>query len=162
MKSRNPVILTLAFFMCCGPLSVYAAMSGPAGQPASFDGAAASDDGSGSAGVEGLSQAYLSCQKSAGEKLLASDACMTSELKYQDARLNKTYKALLGVLKPESKKALVEAERSWLQSQSKDENFESTLYGDTQVENAQQLENKLFRLCARANALDKYLALAQL
>lgn len=146
MKSRNPFILSLAFFIFCAPLWVSAT------QPGSSD---ATD-------IKGFSQTYISCLKAADGRLLDSDACMTSELKYQDARLNKTYKALLGLLKPDSKKALVEAERAWLQSQSKDGDFESTLFGDTQVENAQQLENRLYRLCARANALDKYLALAEL
>ena len=87
---------------------------------------------------------------------------MSSEMKVQDARLNKTYKALLGALKPDAKAALIDAERAWVQSTAKDEAFESKLYGDSQAENAQQLENKLARLCTRANALDSYLTLAQL
>lgn len=123
---------------------------------------AANATGPGIRNIDGLSPTYISCLKSANEKILAVDACMSSELKYQDARLNKTYKSLLDALKPDAKKALLDAERVWVQSKSKDEDFEIALYGDTQVENAQQLENNLYRLTARANALEKYLKFAQL
>lgn len=140
MKPRSPFILSLALSICCAPLTASAIGSD----------------------IPGVSPTYSSCQKSASGKVLASDACMTSELKYQDARLNKTYKALLDTLKPGSRKALVEAERTWLQSASKDQDFESSLFGGTQAENAQQTENKLYRLCARANVLEKYLEFAQL
>lgn len=153
MKSGSSFIIALVLFACG---------SSSWALPATYDATGQAAASTGSAGGTGFSPTYIACMKSAGGNLLGSDACMTSELKYQDARLNKAYKALLGVLEPEAKKALVEAERAWLKSQSGDEDFESALYGDTQAGNAQQLENRLGRLCARANALDKYLALAEL
>ena len=149
MSSRKAFALALTLLMGCGPLAAFAAA--PSG-----------NDDPGLTNLKGMSPAYISCQRSAGDNALASDACMSSEMKVQDARLNKTYKALLGALKPDAKAALIDAERAWVQSTAKDEAFESKLYGDSQAENAQQLENKLARLCARANALDSYLALAQL
>jgi uncharacterized protein YecT (DUF1311 family) len=146
MLSRNYRIAMLALTGCVLPL---AAAAQQAGGPGMLD-------------VAGLSSTYTACLKSANEKTLAVDACMSSELKSQDARLNKVYKSLLDTLKPDAKKALVDAERVWLQSKSKDEGFETALYGDTQVANAQQLQNNLYRVTARANALEKYLTFAQL
>jgi uncharacterized protein YecT (DUF1311 family) len=40
--------------------------------------------------------------------------CIDAEIKRQDARLNKAYKALLADLNPERKKQLLAAQRAWL------------------------------------------------
>ncbi len=40
--------------------------------------------------------------------------CIDAEIKRQDARLNKAYKALVADLTPERKKQLLEAQRAWL------------------------------------------------
>ena len=40
--------------------------------------------------------------------------CIDAEIKLQDARLNKAYKALVADLNPERKKQLLEAQRAWL------------------------------------------------
>lgn len=40
--------------------------------------------------------------------------CIDAEIKRQDARLNKAYKALVADLNPERKKQLLEAQRAWL------------------------------------------------
>ncbi|QHG86998.1 MULTISPECIES: lysozyme inhibitor LprI family protein [Xanthomonas] len=81
--------------------------------------------------------------------------------KYQDARLNKSYKTLLNAVDEKSKKLLVMAERAWLESKVKDETFENIIYGDEQVDNLQQGQNEIFRICERANTLDKYLHLVK-
>lgn len=145
-KYRMAMLLTLTG---CLPLAAVAQQSANAAGPGMIN-------------IAGLSSTYASCLKSAHEKVLAVDACMSSELKNQDARLNKIYKSLLDTLQPDAKNALVEAEREWVQLKSKDQSFETALYGDTQVANAQQLENDLSRVTARANALEKYLKFAQL
>ena len=40
--------------------------------------------------------------------------CIDAEIKRQDVRLNKAYKALVADLNPERKKQLLEAQRAWL------------------------------------------------
>lgn len=40
--------------------------------------------------------------------------CIDAEIKRQDARLNKAYKAVVADLNPERKKQLLEAQRAWL------------------------------------------------
>jgi uncharacterized protein YecT (DUF1311 family) len=147
VSPRKALISALTLFIGCGLLAAVAATPG-------------SDDARLTA-TKGMSSTFISCRKSASDIALASDACMSRELKVQDARLNRNYKVLLGMLKSDAKNALVDAERARLQSASKDEAFESRLYGNSQAENAQQLENKLAQLCARANVLDSYLVLAQ-
>jgi uncharacterized protein YecT (DUF1311 family) len=105
---------------------------------------------------------YIACMKSAGDNILRDDACKSAELKYQDARLNKIYKELIVALKPEAKNALIEAEKTWVQLKSADKDFESILYGDTQIDNTQRLKNDLFRTKDRAQVLDKYLKFVQI
>ena len=162
MPSRKSLSLAAVFLVSCTSSAVFAAPAVRSDPPAASAQMASGTSSSSERADKGLSAAYLSCQKSAGRDILRSDACMSRELKLQDARLNRIYKALLGTLKPDAKKALVAAERTWLQSASRDEAFETALYGDSQAENAQQQENRLLRLCARADALDKYLAFSSL
>jgi len=119
-------------------------------------------DNSGHEGDKGYSQKYVSCMKSAGHNAISADACMSSELTYQDARLNKVYKELLDNLKPDSKASLVEAERIWVQLRAKDGAFDASLYGSSQSGNAQQLRNDLQRVTQRADLLEGYLELAKL
>jgi uncharacterized protein YecT (DUF1311 family) len=76
--------------------------------------------------------------------------------------LNKIYKELIVALKPEAKNALIEAEKTWVQLKSADKDFESILYGDTQIDNTQRLKNDLFRTKDRAQVLDKYLKFVQI
>ncbi|MFC6840507.1 lysozyme inhibitor LprI family protein [Xanthomonas theicola] len=108
----------------------------------------------------GITSNFFSCVDKANSDNIEIAACMTSERKYQDARLNKSYKALLNVLDGKTKMRLVEAERAWLDSKTKDETLENLLYGDEQIDNLQQGENDIFRICERANTLEKYLDLA--
>lgn len=165
MLSKMPLILViLAATTLVGGVSpaVFAAQAAHSASSAAVGRTVLSKQTPDAAGVKGFSSTYLSCHRSAGDNLLQNDGCISAELKYQDTRLNRIYKALLATLKPVANKALVVAERAWLKSASGDEAFETSLYGDSQAENAQQYENRLMRLCARANALDKYLAFASL
>jgi uncharacterized protein YecT (DUF1311 family) len=92
---------------------------------------------------KGYSQKYAACIQSAGSNAQGADACMSNELAYQNDRLNKAYKELLDNVKSDAKQALIDAERSWVQSRSKDAAFEASLYGSGQSGNAQQLKSDL-------------------
>lgn len=108
----------------------------------------------------GISTTFYTCIDKAGSDSIAIAACLSSEHQTQDARLNATYKALLGKLQGNAKDALLAAERSWLDLQNKSGNFETTLYGSETVADLQVTQNELFRLCERANTLETYLAVA--
>jgi uncharacterized protein YecT (DUF1311 family) len=108
----------------------------------------------------GITSTFFTCTDKAGSDAIAIAACMTSERKFQDARLNRTYKELLGTLNGKANDELVTAEKAWVVFKVKDATFENLLYGDEEVDNLQQSENEIFRICERANVLDRYLDLA--
>ncbi|ULU24660.1 lysozyme inhibitor LprI family protein [Dyella terrae] len=91
---------------------------------------------------------------------IAIAACLTTERAAQDGRLNTTYKALLGKLQGEAKDDLVTAERAWLDFHNKSDSFESALYSDGRVADLEVTQNEVFRLCERANTLERYLSIA--
>jgi uncharacterized protein YecT (DUF1311 family) len=109
---------------------------------------------------KGISATFYSCVDKAGSDTVAAGACLSTEKKTQDARLNTTYKALLGKLNGKAKEGLVNAERAWLDFHNKNGDFEVALYGDEAVADLQVTQNEVFRLCERADALDKYLTIA--
>jgi uncharacterized protein YecT (DUF1311 family) len=146
MRSKTELALMIALVTICHPSMGYAG----------------DINNSGHESDNGYSQKYMSCIKSANSNVLSADACMSSELAYQDARLNKVYNELLQNLKPASKEALIEAERIWVQLRAKDGAFEASIYGSSQSGNAQQLKNDLQRVTERANLLEGYLELAKL
>lgn len=88
-------------------------------------------------------------------------ACLSAEKTAQDNRLNSTYKALLGKLNGLAKDALVNSEQAWQDFHEKTGAFETTVYGKEATDDLQRLENAVFRLSERANALDKYLAITK-
>lgn len=150
MKSSRNVGLALIISICSASLSA-----------ASSD---VSNDSSQDIKIRspaGITSAFFSCVDKAGSDNIAIAACISKEKKYQDARLNQTYKALLSLLDRKAKDGLMEAERAWLALKSKDENFEALIYGDEQIDNLQQGESEVFRICERANVLDGYLDLAK-
>ncbi|WP_049620863.1 hypothetical protein [Frateuria defendens] len=65
-------------------------------------------------------------------------------------------------LDAKAKEKLVTAERSWLDLQDKTGRLEDTLYGSETVSNLQRTQNETFRICERANVLQKYLAVIDL
>lgn len=106
---------------------------------------------------KGITAAFYTCIDKADSGSIASAACLTAEQIRQDKRLNVTYKSLLGKLKPEEKKELIDAERAWLKFKESDGIFQSSIYGDEIIDNLEQSQNEVFALCARADVLQKYL-----
>jgi len=52
------------------------------------------------------------------------------------------------------------AERAWLEFHNRNGDFEASLYGDEPVADLQVTQNEIFRIAERADALDKYLTIA--
>jgi uncharacterized protein YecT (DUF1311 family) len=109
---------------------------------------------------KGITTTFYACIDKAGSDTVALGACLSAEKTTQDARLNTTYKALLGKLNGKAKEGLISAEREWLAFHNKSGDFEVLLYGNETVDDLQLTQNDIFRLCERANALDKYLSVA--
>ncbi len=86
-------------------------------------------------------------------------ACLTSESARQDQRLNQAYRQLQAKLTGAKKTKLVNAQRAWLQSRSRDGELDTALYDDSQPGNLQGELNDVMRLSARADQLQKYLQL---
>lgn len=111
---------------------------------------------------KGISDAFYACIDKAGSDTIAVAACLTDEKQKQDARLNSTYKTLMGKLDAKAKEKLVAAERAWLDLQDKSGRFEIALYGHETVDDLQMSQNEVFRICERANVLGKYLGVVDL
>lgn len=111
---------------------------------------------------KGISDAFYACVDKAGSDTAAIADCLMNERQKQDARLNSTYKTLMGKIDAKAKEKLVAAERSWLDLQDKTGRLEDTLYGSETVSNLQRTQNETFRICERANVLQKYLAVIDL
>lgn len=110
----------------------------------------------------GVSSSFYACLDKAGTSSIDDAACIADEESAQDARLNKAYKKLLGSLKGNMKPALVAAEKEWLNSRSKDNAFETLLYGgDSQPSNLAQEQSRMFKLVVRANTLEEYLEIIE-
>lgn len=105
----------------------------------------------------GISATFYACVNKANTNVVAAGACLTTEHDYQDKRLNVAYKKLLGALNQKERPMLVAAERAWISLQDKDGSLEAALYGDDQIYSMQQDQNEIFRICERANALERYL-----
>jgi uncharacterized protein YecT (DUF1311 family) len=163
---------TLIVLVCAAPLHAATSASGHAAplqlsgtaagaRSAGENDAAGGDESLESRSPSGISATFFSCSRKAGSDTIGVAACISDERVYQDARLNKTYKALLAALDAKGKSGLVAAEREWLSLKEKDEDLETLLYGDDQADNLQQGENEVFRICERANVLSKYLDIAK-
>lgn len=109
---------------------------------------------------KGISTTFYSCVDSAGSDTVATAACLSTEKTAQDTRLNTTYKALLGKLDGKSRSQLISAERAWLKFQNEDGSFQNGLYGSETIADLELTQNEIFSLCERANALEKYLSIA--
>jgi uncharacterized protein YecT (DUF1311 family) len=110
---------------------------------------------------KGITNVFYTCIDKGDSDTIALGACLSDEQSRQNKRLNTTYKALLGKLNPKAKDELMNAERAWLKFQDATGPFEDALYGDETIGNLQVSQNEIFYLCERANALDKYLAVAR-
>ncbi|MEG0183402.1 MAG: lysozyme inhibitor LprI family protein [Stenotrophomonas sp.] len=109
----------------------------------------------------GITTGFYGCIEDAGSDSIALAACQSAEKERQDARLNAAYKALLSTQRGTGKDTLVRAERAWLDFHSSSNAFESSLYGSETVSSFQVMQNEIFRLCERANALEAYLPIAK-
>ncbi|MCX7514739.1 lysozyme inhibitor LprI family protein [Frateuria hangzhouensis] len=108
---------------------------------------------------KGISETFYACIDKADYGTIAIAACLTAEKHVQDARLNRSYKALLGKLDGKGREQLVDAERAWLAFRGKSGGLESTLWGSEIVSNLEVAQRDMFRVCERANTLDDYLSL---
>lgn len=104
----------------------------------------------------GLSTSFEQCRENA-QGAVEQAACLGSESQRQDLRLNQTYKQLLTRLSGSQRARLVTAQRAWLQSRTRDNEVEATLYDSSQPGNLQTGLNDLQRLSARADQLQHYL-----
>jgi uncharacterized protein YecT (DUF1311 family) len=109
---------------------------------------------------KGITASFYTCVDKAGSDTTAQGACLSAEKKTQDTRLNTTYKALTAKLTGKAKDNLLNAERAWLDFHNRNGDFEASLYGDEPVADLQVTQNEIFRLAERADALDKYLTIA--
>ena len=106
----------------------------------------------------GLSPTFTACRDKA-QGAIEQAACLSSETTRQDQRLNQAYKQLQAKLSGAKKTKLVNAQRAWLQSRSRDGELDTALYDDSQPGNLQQKLNDTERLRARADQLETYLRL---
>jgi uncharacterized protein YecT (DUF1311 family) len=109
---------------------------------------------------KGITASFYTCVDKAGSDITAQGACLAAEKKTQDTRLNTTYKALTAKLTGKAKDNLLNAERAWLDFHNRNGDFEASLYGDEPLADLQVIQNEIFRLAERADALDKYLTIA--
>lgn len=109
---------------------------------------------------KGISTTFYACVDQSNGTV-AQAACLSAEKAFQDARLNKAYKALTGHLRDQKKSALLAAQRAWLDFRTKSGDVESHLYGDEPVAGLTIEQNDIFRLCDRANTLESYLAIVR-
>ena len=63
--------------------------------------------------AENLSKTFATCMDKAQSNVDTIN-CMDTEIKQQDARLNKTYAALRADVDPDRRPALLEAQRAWI------------------------------------------------
>ncbi|HAL23371.1 MAG TPA: DUF1311 domain-containing protein [Stenotrophomonas sp.] len=108
--------------------------------------------------VTGLSPTFTACRDSA-QGAIEQAACLSAESTRQDQRLNQAYTQLQARLSGDNRTKLVNAQRAWLQSRSRDNELDAALYDNSQVGNLQGELNDVMRLSARADQLQKYLQL---
>ncbi|AWH23852.1 hypothetical protein C1932_01270 [Stenotrophomonas sp. YAU14D1_LEIMI4_1] len=106
----------------------------------------------------GLSPTFTACRDSA-QGAIEQAACLSAESTRQDQRLNQAYTQLQARLSGDNRTMLVNAQRAWLQSRSRDSELDTALYDSSQVGNLQGELNDVMRLSARADQLQTYLQL---
>lgn len=70
-----------------------------------------------------LSKQYSTCMDKSGGVTSKMNACISSEIKSQDARLNKAYQSLSKSLTSTRKKQLQEVQRTWIKYRDQNCNF---------------------------------------
>ena len=81
--------------------------------------------------------------------------CIDAEIKRQDARLNKAYKALVADLNPERKKQLLEAQRAWLKFRDTNCAFYFDPEGGT-IARVQAVDCMMTMTASRAKELENF------
>ena len=81
--------------------------------------------------------------------------CIDAEIKRQDARLNKAYKALVADLNPERKKQLLEAQRAWLKFRDTNCAFYYDPEGGT-IARVQAVDCMMTMTASRAKELENF------
>ncbi|HWV05425.1 lysozyme inhibitor LprI family protein [Ralstonia sp.] len=107
---------------------------------------------------QGISTKLYACVDKAPDNPDAIGACLSAEKTAQDERLNRAYQTLSSKLNGKAKDALVSSEQAWQDFHTRTAALETAIYGKDKLDDLQRLENEVFRLSERANALDKYLA----
>lgn len=125
LRTALPLALTLTIFFRAATAAVFPeAVHQASAQPETINGIATRS------GIErlsyisplyyGIRPAYDACVKQGQGTIPAQQDCADAELAYQDARLNRAYKALLAKLEDLDKRAAIEAQRAWLTFRDKD------------------------------------------
>ncbi len=70
-----------------------------------------------------LSKQYSTCMDKSGGVMTKMNACISTEIKLQDARLNKSYQSLSNSLTSTRKKQLQEVQRTWIKYRDQNCNF---------------------------------------
>lgn len=108
----------------------------------------------------GLSATYLNCRKQARGGV-DQERCIEREQTLQDDRLARAYDRLRYELDGNARARLMDAQYAWEQSNAQAGDLDNSLYGGTQAESLQRAEAALWRICARADELEKYLGAAR-
>jgi len=108
----------------------------------------------------GLSATYLNCRKQARGGV-DQERCIEREQTLQDDRLAQVYDRLRYELEGSARARLMDAQYAWEQANAQASDLDSSLYGGTQAESLQRAEAALWRTCARADELEKYLGAAR-
>lgn len=111
----------------------------------------------------GINKSFYSCLDKTSGSVTDNALCIMNEKDNQNARLNKAYKKLLASSKGEAQNRAIASEKAWEISRARDSSFEDQLYDkDSQIADLEKEKNDIFRLCERANVIDRYLAIANL
>ena len=111
----------------------------------------------------GISHTFDECMAQTDSDAIGQADCLTDERQRQDQRLNRIYKELIAVLQGPAREQLIASQRSWVQLQQRDLDFEATLLDPLgQMGNLQAVQLEAFHICERANRLESYLELAKL
>jgi len=102
----------------------------------------------------GISDTFFTCADRAGYDDASLGACITTEKKSQDARLNRAYAALMKKLAAKPKDDLRDAERAWLTYVGKSYDAELGIHGQDKTINIDLATHELYRYCQRANELE--------
>lgn len=109
---------------------------------------------------KGISNAFYACIDDSKTNKIATAACLKDEERAQQARLNDSYNKLLEKLGREGKVQLVTTQQAWMKFRDEEEDLQSHIYGRELIDDLEMLQNDIFKLCDRANSLERYAIIA--